>query len=77
MGQFAGRNYRLLAAWFILVGAGSVVLSSLVPSLFQHFVVKPTELQLEKQYIDRNIALTRQAYNLEGSQPSRLPPNRG
>ena len=59
------RNWRLLAASFILVGAGSVVLSSLVPSLFQHFVVKPTELQLEKPYIERNIALTRQAYNLD------------
>lgn len=59
------RTYRLLAAGFILVGAGSVVLSSLVPSLFRHFVVKPTELQLEKPYIERNIALTRQAYNLD------------
>jgi hypothetical protein len=59
------RNWRLLAASFILVGAGSVVLSSLVPSLFRHYVVKPTELQLEKPYIERNIALTRQAYNLD------------
>jgi uncharacterized membrane protein (UPF0182 family) len=59
------RTWRLLAAGFILVGAGSVVLSSLVPSLFRHFVVKPTELQLEKPYIERNIALTRQAYNLD------------
>jgi uncharacterized membrane protein (UPF0182 family) len=59
------RTWRLLAAAFILVGAGSVVLSSLVPSLFRHFVVKPTELQLEKPYIERNIALTRQAYNLD------------
>jgi uncharacterized membrane protein (UPF0182 family) len=59
------RTYRLLAAGFILVGGGSVVLSSLVPSLFRHFVVKPTELQLEKPYIERNIALTRRAYNLD------------
>jgi uncharacterized protein len=59
------RTWRLLAVGFIIVGAGSVVLLSLVPSLFQHFVVKPTELQLEKPYIERNIALTRQAYNLD------------
>jgi uncharacterized membrane protein (UPF0182 family) len=59
------RTYRLLAAGFILVGAGSVVLSSIVPSLFRYFVVKPTELQLEKPYIERNIALTRHAYNLD------------
>ncbi|MFY9958389.1 UPF0182 family protein [Bradyrhizobium sp.] len=59
------RTWRLLAAAFILVGAGSVVLSSLVPSLFRHFFVRPTELQLEKPYIERNIALTRHAYNLD------------
>ena len=34
-------------------------------SLFRYFFVKPTELQLEKPYIERNIALTRQAYNLD------------
>ena len=59
------RTWRLLAAAFVLVGAGSVVLSSLVPSLFRHFFVRPTELQLEKPYIERNIALTRHAYNLD------------
>src|SRR6202171_5307831 len=59
------RTYWLPAAAFILVGVGSVVLSSLVPSLFRHFFVRPSELQLEKPYIERNIALTRQAYNLE------------
>ncbi len=59
------RTYRLLAVAFILVGVGSVVLSGLAPSLFRHFFVRPTELQLEKPYIERSIALTRQAYNLE------------
>jgi uncharacterized protein len=59
------RTFRLLAAAFILVGVGSVVLSGIVPGLFRYVVVKPTELQLEKPYIERNIALTRQAYNLD------------
>src|SRR6202165_2737630 len=59
------RTYRLPAAAFILVGLGSFVLSGAVPALFRHFFVKPTELQLEKPYIERNIALTRQAYNLD------------
>jgi uncharacterized membrane protein (UPF0182 family) len=35
-----------------------------VPTLFRQVFVKPSELQLEKPYIERNIALTRQAYNL-------------
>jgi uncharacterized membrane protein (UPF0182 family) len=59
------RTYRLPAAAFILVGVGSFLLSGIVPGFFRHFFVKPTELQLEKPYIERNIALTRQAYNLD------------
>src|ERR1700741_3095049 len=59
------RTYRLPATAFILVGIGSFVLSGAVPVLFRQFFVKPSELQLEKPYIERNIALTRQAYNLD------------
>ena len=43
---------------------GSFVLSGVVPVLFQRVFVKPNELQREKPYIERNIALTQQAYNL-------------
>ena len=59
------RTYRLPAAAVMLVGIGSFVLSGVVPVLFRQFFVKPSELQLEKPYIERNIALTRQAYNLD------------
>src|SRR5258708_22286581 len=59
------RTYRLPAAAFLLVGIGSFVLSGVIPVLFRQFFVKPSELQLEKPYIERNIALTRQAYNLD------------
>jgi uncharacterized protein len=59
------RTYKLPAIAFILVGLGSFVLSGVAPELFRYFFVKPTELQLEKPYIERNIALTRQAYNLD------------
>ena len=59
------RTYWLPAAAFILVAIGSFVLSGAAPELFRHFFVKPSELQLEKPYIERNIALTRQAYNLD------------
>src|ERR1700704_662379 len=58
-------TYWLPAAAFILVAIGSFVLSGAAPVLFRHFFVKPSELQLEKPYIERNIALTRQAYNLD------------
>jgi uncharacterized membrane protein (UPF0182 family) len=58
------RTYRLPGAAAILVFGGSFVLSGVAPSLFQRVFVKPNELELEKPYIERNIALTRQAYNL-------------
>ena len=58
------RTYRLPAAAAVLVFGGSFVLSGVVPGLFQRLFVKPDELQLEKPYIERNIALTQQAYNL-------------
>src|SRR5262249_25574599 len=58
------RTYRLPAAAMVLVFGGSLLLSGVVRGLFQHWFVKPNELQLEKPYIERNIALTQQAYNL-------------
>jgi len=56
-------SFRLPAAAALVFG-GSLVLSGMVPGLFQRIFVKPNELQWEKPYIERNIALTRQAYNL-------------
>jgi uncharacterized membrane protein (UPF0182 family) len=59
------RTYRLPVVAIALVSVGTFVLSGLVPGLFRQFFVKPSELELEKPYIERNIALTRQAYNLD------------
>jgi uncharacterized membrane protein (UPF0182 family) len=63
-------NLRLRARWLpvtamVLVFGGSLLLSGVVPALFQRLFVRPSELQLEKPYIEHNIALTRQAYNLD------------
>ena len=58
------RTFRIPVAAVVLVFGGSFVLSGVVPGLFQRVFVSPSELQLEKPYIERNIALTRQAYNL-------------
>ena len=59
------RSYRLPVVAILLVSAGTFVLSGIVPGLFRQFFVKPSELELEKPYIEHNIALTRQAYNLD------------
>jgi uncharacterized membrane protein (UPF0182 family) len=58
-------TYRVPAAAILLVLISSVVLSGVTPTLFRHFFVKPSELQLEKPYIERNIVLTQQAYDLD------------
>jgi uncharacterized protein len=57
-------TYRLPVAAVVLVFGGSFLLSGVVPVLFQRVFVKPNELRREKPYIERNIALTQQAYNL-------------
>ena len=62
--NFRARTYRLPAAAAVLVFGGSFVLSVVVPGLFQRLIVKPDELEREKPYIERNIVLTQQAYNL-------------
>ena len=58
------RTFRIPVAAAVLVFGGSFVLSGVIPGLFQRVFVKPNELQLEKPYIQRNIALTQLAYNL-------------
>ncbi|AFZ26308.1 hypothetical protein Cylst_4209 [Cylindrospermum stagnale PCC 7417] len=50
-----------LGAYLLLVVAGDFVL----PELVQYLIVQPNELQREEPYIQRTIALTRQAFNLE------------
>src|SRR5436190_4470065 len=58
------RTYKLPLAGAVLVFGSSLVLALMFPALFQLVFVKPNELQLEKPYIQRNIDLTQQAYNL-------------
>jgi hypothetical protein len=59
------RGYRLPIAAVALVFGGSFLFAELVPGLYERFYVKPSELQLESPYIQRNIALTREAYGLQ------------
>ncbi|MEH2307793.1 UPF0182 family protein [Nostoc sp.] len=50
-----------LGIYLILVVAADVVL----PTVVQYLIVQPNELQREQPYIQRTIALTRQAFDLE------------
>ena len=58
------RALRVAVAAALLVFGGSFLFAEVAPALFERFFVKPNELQLEKPYLQRNIALTREAYNL-------------
>jgi len=59
------RTYRLPTTAMILVFSAVFLLSGVIPGLFQRLLVKPNELELERPYIERNIKLTREAYNLD------------
>ncbi|MGO9174264.1 MAG: UPF0182 family protein [Rhodomicrobium sp.] len=71
------RSYKLPAAGAVLVFGSSFVLALAFPALFQRIYVKPNELQLETPYIQRNIALTREAYNLRQITVKPFPAEQG
>jgi uncharacterized membrane protein (UPF0182 family) len=61
------RNVQLPAIAVVLLILTSVVTSGIYPALMQQFTVKPNADQKEKQYINRNILATRQAYGVEST----------
>jgi uncharacterized membrane protein (UPF0182 family) len=71
------RSYRLPAISAGVVFGASFVLGSTVPALFQRFYVKPNELQLERPYLERNIALTQEAYDLRSVTVKPFPAEQG
>jgi uncharacterized membrane protein (UPF0182 family) len=71
------RTYRLAIAAVALVFGGSLVFAEILPGLFQRFFVKPSELQLEAPYIQRNITFTREAYNLRQITVKPFPAEQG
>src|SRR5262249_47272412 len=69
------RTFRLPVAAAVLVFGGSFMLSGVVSGLFQRVFVKPNELEWERPYIERNIALTQQADNLHHIHANPFPPH--
>lgn len=58
------QTYTLPIGAIAVLFGFSFLFSSLLPSLYQRYWVKPNELTLEKPYIQHNIDLTREGYNL-------------
>ena len=71
------RTYRLVIAATAFMFGSAFLFGELLPGMFQRFVVKPSELQLEAPYIQRNIALTREAYNLRQVTVKPFPAEQG
>ena len=58
------RSYRIALGSLVLLFGAAFLFGVLMPGLFQRLYVQPTELEREAPYIARNIALTREAFNL-------------
>ncbi|MPZ29981.1 MAG: UPF0182 family protein [Rhodospirillales bacterium] len=71
------RIWKIPAAALVLLFGSSFAFYVLVPAFFQRLYVKPSELELETPYIARNIALTRQAYNLHQIEVKPFPAEEG
>ena len=71
------RTYPPAIAAVALVFGSAFLLGEVFPALFERFVVKPSELQLETPYIRRNIAFTREAYNLRRITVKPFPAEQG
>ena len=71
------RTSRLAIVAATMVFGSSFVFAAFLPALFQRFFVKPSELQLETPYIQRNITLTREAYNLRQITVKPFPAEQG
>jgi uncharacterized membrane protein (UPF0182 family) len=59
------RGMMLPGVGFTLLVVSAVLVGGLYPLLIQQFQVKPDEQAKERQYIARNIAMTRKAYGVE------------
>ncbi|MFW5730460.1 MAG: UPF0182 family protein [Desulfonatronovibrionaceae bacterium] len=53
--------FTAIGAWFVL----NLLLTSLAPALVQRFMVEPSELAREREYLEENIQYTRQAFGLK------------
>ena len=75
--NFRVRTYKLPLAAAVLVIGSSFVLVAAFPAVVQRVYVKPNELQLEAPYIQRNIALTQEAYKLRQITVKPFPAEQG
>jgi uncharacterized membrane protein (UPF0182 family) len=67
---FVRQAWRAMVGLLLVWGAVAVVAGNVYPGLVQRFQVTPNELNLERPYIEHNIAFTRMAFDLDEIQVS-------
>lgn len=67
------RTWKLLAGALGLWLVALVLVGGVYPSFVQNFIVKPSEFQLERSYIENNIAATRRAFGLDKFREREVP----
>jgi uncharacterized membrane protein (UPF0182 family) len=58
-----------MGAWVVVAIVGTVI----YPGFVQRFTVQPNELELEREYIQRNIDMTRRAFGLDDLEERQFP----
>ena len=67
------RGWRLPIASFAIWTAASVLLLAVYPAGYERFQIQPNQLEREKPYIERNISMTREGYNLKNIEVAAFP----
>jgi uncharacterized membrane protein (UPF0182 family) len=67
------RNWALPATGFGLLLFSAVVIGGVVPAAVQQFRVKPNEVAREKEYIERSLSATRDAYGIDEVDSTEYP----
>jgi uncharacterized membrane protein (UPF0182 family) len=69
----SGRKWKILLWSFLAWGVGGVLLVNAWPAVVQNYVATPNEATLEEPYRARNIAMTREAFDLTGVEGIQYP----
>ncbi len=70
------RRFRLVVYSIGVLVVVSIVLGGIYPGLVQKLRVTPSEMVVEKPYLERNIQFTRRAYNLDKIEKQDFPASR-
>ena len=71
------RTWMLPSMGLALLVVSAILLGLIWPGIVQQFQVKPTEADKEREYIEKNIAATRDAYDINEVEEETLSPGRG